>query len=187
MTEECSLCLEMAQENMANTVDHLEKNFQKIRAGKADPAMLDSIKIDNYGVLSPLNQVAGVNTPDPRTLVVQPWDKSMLEPIEKAILGANLGFNPQNDGTIIRINIPVLTEERRLDLVKKVRSETENAKISIRNARRIANEEAKGFKDDGVPEDEIKKLEAEIQKLTDTHVALVDTVTDAKEKDIMKI
>ena len=187
MNEEAQFCLEEAKEQMQNALMHLEKEFQKIRAGKSSPQMLDGVKVDNYGVMSPLNQVANINTPDPKSIVVQPWDKNMLAPIEKAILAANLGFNPKNDGTILRIMVPPLTEERRRDLVKKAKIEAENAKVAIRNTRREANDTAKQLEKDGVPEDDIKKLEEEIQETTNAFIAKVDKLFGIKDADIMTV
>jgi ribosome recycling factor len=149
--------------------------------------MLDGVKIDYYGVLTPIDQAANVHTPDARQIIVQPWDKSALGLIEKAIMAANLGFNPKNEGEILRISVPALTEERRKDLVKKAKAETENARISIRNIRRIANETAKKLKKDGIPEDEIEKMEDDIQKITDLFIGKVDKVFEIKEKDIMTV
>ncbi|MFH1937025.1 MAG: ribosome recycling factor, partial [Bacteroidota bacterium] len=166
MTEETEFTLEEAREGMQLAISHLEKEFQKIRAGKANPMMLEGVKIDYYGVMTPIEQTSNISTPDARQIIVQPWDKSVLGLLEKAIMAANLGFNPKNEGEILRIVVPPLTEERRRDLVKKAKMETENAKISIRNIRRSANDTAKQLKKDGIPEDEVIKLETEIQKLT---------------------
>jgi len=187
MTEEIQFCKDEAKEGMDNAIQHLEKEFTKISAGKANPSMLDGIVVDLYGAKTPLNQTANINVPDPRSIVVQPWDKSILAEIEKEILAANLGVTPQNNGEIIRINIPALTEERRKELVKKAKEEAENCKISIRNVRRSANDDAKQLEKDGAPEDAIKRLSDEIQKLTDDFVKKTDDVFDAKEKDIMTI
>jgi ribosome recycling factor len=187
MTEESVLCLEMAGESMQNALNHLDKEFSKIRAGKASPAMLDGVRVDNYGVISPINQVASINTPDAKLITIQPWDKNMLSVIEKAIMAANLGFNPQNDGIIIRVIVPPLTEERRRDLVKRARIEGENAKVAIRNIRRSANEEAKALEKEGVSEDEVKLLQAKIQELTDSMISKVDKMLEVKEKDIMTV
>ncbi|MBV8389443.1 MAG: ribosome recycling factor [Mucilaginibacter sp.] len=172
---------------MDRAIEHCDGELQKIRAGKASPSMLDDILVEYYGTPTPLNQVGSVNTPDARTIVVQPWEKSLLGAIEKAIMEANLGVNPQNDGVIIRINVPPLTEERRRDLVKKAKSEAENGKIAIRNIRKDANEKIRKLKSDGVSEDEMKTGEAEIQKLTDIHIGKVDVLSEAKEKDIMTV
>ncbi len=187
MTDDCLLCLEEAKESMQNAVAHLEREFQKIRAGKASPQMLEGVKFDYYGTITPIEQAANINTPDPRQIIVQPWDKSVLGAIEKAILAANLGFNPQNEGEVLRINVPALTEDRRRDMVKKAKNEAENSKISIRNTRRNANELAKQLKKDGIPEDDIKQLENEIQKITDHYISEIDKVFEAKEKDIMTV
>jgi ribosome recycling factor len=149
--------------------------------------MLDGIAVDYYGTPTPLAQVGNVNTPDARTIVIQPWEKSLLTAIEKAIKDANLGVNPQNDGVIIRINVPPLTEERRRDLVKKVKAEVENGKVAIRNIRKDTNEKIKKLKSEGVSEDEIKTGEADVQKLTDGYIVKVDKLAEAKEKDIMTV
>ncbi|MDB5111907.1 MAG: ribosome recycling factor [Mucilaginibacter sp.] len=172
---------------MDKAINHADNELTKIRAGKASPAMLDDIMVDYYGSPTPLNQVASVNTPDARTIVIQPWEKSLLSAIEKAIMEANLGVNPQNDGIIIRINVPPLTEERRRDLVKKAKAEAEAGKIAIRNIRKDANEKIRKLKTEGVSEDEMKVGEAEIQKLTDTYIVKVDQLSEAKEKDIMTV
>jgi ribosome recycling factor len=187
MNEEIEFTLEEAKEGMHGAVLHLEKELQKVRAGKASPQMLEGVKIDYYGAMTPIDQAANVSTPDARQIIVQPWDKSVLGLIEKAILAANLGFNPKNEGEILRIIVPSLTEERRKDLVKKAKAEAETAKVSIRNIRRIANETAKKLKKDGVPEDEADKLEADIQKLTDEHILKVDKILETKEKDILTV
>ena len=176
-----------AKASMEKAIEHCDSELLKIRAGKASPAMLDDIVVDYYGSPTPLNQVGSVNTPDARTIVVQPWEKSMLGPIEKAIMEANLGVNPQNDGVIIRINVPPLTEERRRDLVKKAKAEAETGKIAIRNIRKDANEKIRKLKADGVSEDEMKVGEAEVQKLTDSYIVKVDALSLAKEKDIMTV
>lgn len=187
MTEESQFVLDEAKEGMQNAITHLEREFQKIRTGKASPDMLEDVKIDYYGVMTPLNQAANINTPDARQIVVQAFDKNMLPVMEKAILAANLGFNPRNDGEVLRIQVPPLTEERRRDLVKLAKSEAENTKVGIRNIRRSANDEAKTLKKDGVPEDEVKRLEDEIQKLTDKYIKQVDELSDKKEKDMMSV
>ena len=143
MNEEVDFCLMEAEERMENTIKHLETELTKIRAGKASPSMLEGIFVDYYGTTTPLNQVSNVNTPDPKSILVQPWEKAMLEPIEKAILAANIGLTPINNGEVIRITVPALTEERRMQLVKQVKNEGENAKISLRNSRKWANDELK--------------------------------------------
>ncbi|MBD1365527.1 ribosome recycling factor [Mucilaginibacter sp. ZT4R22] len=172
---------------MDKAIAHADSELTKIRAGKANPAMLDDITIDYYGTATPLSQVGSVNTPDARTIVVQPWEKNLLPLIEKAIKEANLGVNPQNDGIIIRINVPPLTEERRRDLVKKAKAEAETGKVAVRNIRKDANEKIKKLKTEGVSEDEIKVGEAEVQKLTDAYIIKVDQLSEAKEKDIMTV
>jgi ribosome recycling factor len=187
MSEDLKFVLENAKESMESAVSHLENELQKIRAGKANPAILNDVLVDYYGSKTPLNQVANINTQDARTLVVQPYEKSMLTPIEKGIQLANLGFNPQNDGILIRIAIPPLTEERRKDLVKKAKAEGENAKVGLRSARKEANEEIKKLQKDGLAEDEAKTAEEKIQKITDEYGAKVDKHLEAKEKEIMTV
>jgi ribosome recycling factor len=176
-----------AKAAMDRAIEHADGELNKIRAGKASPSMLDDVYVDYYGTATPLSQVGTVNTPDARTIVIQPWEKSLLTAIEKAIMEANLGVNPQNDGVIIRINVPPLTEERRRDLAKKAKGEAENGKIAIRNVRKDANEKIRKLKTDGVSEDEMKTGEAEIQKLTDAYIIKIDQLSDAKEKDIMTV
>jgi ribosome recycling factor len=187
MNEEIQFTLDTAKEAMENAMAHLDIQLQKIRAGKANPMMLSRVVVDYYGTLTPLTQVANVNALDGRTLSVQPWEKSMLEEIEKGIVHANLGLNPQNNGESILINIPALTEERRIDLSKQAKAEGEDAKVGIRNARKDANDDVKKFKNDGLSEDLSKDAENEVQKLTDTFVSKVDALIDAKEKDIMTV
>lgn len=187
MNEEAQMCLDEAREGMENALVHLDKEFQKIRAGKASPQMLEGIKINYYGAMTPIEQTANINTPDPRQIIVQPWDKSILGDLEKAILNANLGFNPKNEGEILRISVPPLTEQRRLELVKKAKGEAEDTRISIRNTRRSANELAKTLEKEGLPEDESKKLQDRIQELTDEYIKKVDEMLDAKEKDVMTV
>lgn len=187
MSEETVFLYDEAEEKMENAIKHLERELVKIRAGKANPQMLDSVRVDYYGTMTPLAQISNINTPDPRSIVIQPWEKNMLGPIEKAIMAANLGFNPQNDGTLIRVVVPPLTEERRRDLVKKSKAEAETCKVSIRNARREAIDSGKKLEKEGVPEDEVKRLESDIQELTNTYIQKVDKLLEAKEKDIMTI
>lgn len=187
MSEDILFLLEETKEAMHNAILHLEKEFQKIRTGKSSAQMLDGIKIDYYGVPTPLDQVANINTPDAKQIIVQPWDKNTLSLIEKAIMFANLGFNPRNDGEVLRIIVPPLTEERRKDLAKRVRSEGENAKVAIRNIRRTSNDSAKKLEKEGVPEDLIKKAENDIQEMTNSFIAKVDKLMDYKEKDIMTV
>lgn len=187
MNEEVELLLDVTEEKMQSAITHLEKALLKIRAGKANPTMLNGVFVDYYGTNTPLNQVANVGTSDARTIVIQPWEKNMIEPIEKAIMAANLGFNPDNNGEIIRINIPMLTEERRATLVKKVKAEGEEAKISLRSSRRDANEELKKMQKEGLSEDMEKTAEDKVQKLTDKFYEKVDSLISVKEKDIMTI
>ena len=187
MTEESQFCLDEAKEGMEHAVLHLDREFQKIRAGKASPQMLDGVRVDYYGASTPIENISNISTPDPRQITIQPWEKSMISPIEKAILAANLGFNPQNNCELIRIAVPPLTEERRKDLVKKAKAESENAKVSIRNIRRIAMDTAKKLEKEGIPEDEIKVLEKEIQDATNFYIDKVDKHLITKEKDIMTV
>ena len=187
MNEEVELVLDVAEEKMQDSIKHLEKTLSKIRAGKANPSMLSGLSVDYYGTDTPLSQVANIGTSDARTIVIQPWEKAMIAPIEKAIMVANLGFNPDNNGEVIRINIPMLTEERRTNLVKQVKNEGEDAKISIRNSRRDANDEFKQMKNDGLSEDIAKRSEDEVQKLTDKYYEKVESLIDTKEEDIMTI
>ncbi|GHE23651.1 ribosome recycling factor [Sphingobacterium griseoflavum] len=187
MNELISLELDDCKESMGKAVAHAESELTKIRAGKASPSMLDGISVDYYGSMTPLSQVSNINTTDARTIVIQPWEKNILGAIEKAIMDSNLGLNPQNDGTIIRLAIPVLTEERRRDLVKKVKEEAEKGRIAIRNIRKDANESIKKLKNDGASEDEIKSGEAEVQKLTDSFIVKVDQLAELKEKDVMTV
>lgn len=185
--EEIELFLEEANELMDKAIGHTNKEFSKIRAGKAMPSMLDGLMVEYYGSQTPLNQVASVNTPDARTLMIKPWEKNSLPEIEKAIINSDLGFNPQNDGELIRINIPPLTEERRIALMKQVKAEAENGKISIRNIRKDTNDSLKSLLKEGASEDAIKTAEDRVQKLTDTHVARIDELVTSKEEDIMTI
>ncbi|HWV73079.1 MAG TPA: ribosome recycling factor [Pseudosphingobacterium sp.] len=187
MNDLIKLQLEDASEAMEKAIAHAESELTKIRAGKAMPSMLDGINVDYYGTPTPLSQIGTINTPDPRSLVVQPWEKSMLSVIEKAIIDSNIGLNPQNDGNIIRLAVPPLTEERRRELVKKVKEEAEKGKVAIRNIRKDANDKIKKFKNDGVSEDEIKVGEGEVQKLTDSFIVRVDRLAEVKEKDIMTV
>jgi ribosome recycling factor len=187
MSEEVQMALGEASEAMEKTIEHLEYELTKIRAGKANPSMLDGVKVDYYGTPTPLKNVANVNTPDARTITVQAWEKKMLEPIGKAIMEANLGLNPQNNGEVIIISVPMLTEERRKDLSKRAHSEGEHAKVGIRNARKDAMEFIKQAQKDGLAEDEAKSGEIKIQELTDRYNKRVDEVVAVKDKDIMTI
>jgi ribosome recycling factor len=185
MNEDIQFILDTTKEAMDNAIKHLEKQFVNIRAGKASPAMLGSVMVDYYGAQTPLSQVANVNTPDGRTITVQPWEKSMLQEIERGITYANLGFNPMNNGDTIIINVPPLTEERRRDLAKQAKSEAEDAKVSIRTARKDANNDIK--KNDDISEDLKKNAEIDVQQMTDNHVKMVDDLFDNKEKEIMTV
>jgi ribosome recycling factor len=187
MSDELKKIIDESQQHMERAIDHLEHELQKIRTGRANPQILDGIQVDYYGTPTPLYQVANVNAPDARTIVIQPWEKGMLQPIEKAVQAANLGFNPQNDGTIVRISVPPLTEERRKELVKKARAEGEHCKVNIRNQRRDALEIIKKAKTKSLPEDLAKEGETKIQKQTDEYVIKVDKHLDAKEKEIMTV
>lgn len=179
--------LDAASDKMEKAIEHLDNDIGKIRAGKANPKMLEDLKIDYYGTLTPLPQAANINTPDPRTITIQPWDKKMIPIIEKAILAANLGMNPDNNGEIVRINVPPLTEERRKDLVKQVKKIGEDIRIAIRNIRRDAIEDLKKLKKDGLPEDMEKDAEADTQKLTDKSIKKIDELLEKKEKDILTV
>jgi len=187
MTEELNLILEMADEQMLKSIQHLENELTTVRAGKANPTMLNHIKVEYYGSPTPLPQVSSVSNQDARTLLIKPFEKSLLSEIEKAIFQANLGVTPQNDGNVVRITIPMLTEERRKDLVKQVKNMGEHAKVSIRNARREANEEIKKLQKDGLPEDIAKSSEEKVQKRTDDFIKKVDQELELKEADIMKV
>lgn len=187
MTEELQMIFDEVKEQMAKAISHLETELQKIRAGKAHPSMLDSIMVEYYGSMTPLKQIANVSTPDPRTITVQPWEKSAIDTIATAIVNANLGLNPQNNGDLIIINVPSLTEERRKDLTKRVRSEGEHARVSIRNARKEANDMIKAEEKGGLSEDIAKTAEGKVQELTDTYNKKVEEVLDNKEKDIMTV
>jgi ribosome recycling factor len=187
MEEEAQFCEEVAKDKMVKSILHLEDELIHIRAGKATPAILDGITVDYYGSLTPLSQVSNVNTPDPKTIAIQPWEKNMLQVIEKAILAANIGLTPVNNGELIRLNIPPLTEERRKNLVKQVKTLGENSKVSIRNARRDANDELKKLLKNGLPEDIEKEASEKIQHMTDDYIRKVDAVVALKEKDIMTV
>lgn len=185
MNEDIRFILDSAQESMDNALKHLEKQLANIRAGKASPAMLGSVMVNYYGSQTPLSQVSNVNTPDGRTITVQPWERSMLQEIEKGIMIANLGFNPMNNGETIIINVPPLTEERRRDLAKQAKAEAEDAKIGVRSARKDANNEIK--KSDDVSEDLKKNAEIDIQHLTDKYVKKIDDILEVKEREIMTV
>jgi ribosome recycling factor len=187
MTEESEFLLQETEDQMNKSIQFLEKELHKLRTGKATPQMLEGIRINYYGVQTPLEQTANITTPDARQIIIQPWDKSIIQDIDKAIMAANLGLNPKNEGEVLRILVPPLTEERRRDLVKKAKVEAENAKIAIRNIRRSSNDMAKDLEKEGVAEDEVKKLQEDIQKLTDKYIDMVDKIASQKEKDIMTV
>jgi len=184
MDEDIKFIIDSTKESMDSAIKHLEKQLVNIRAGKASPAMLGSVMVDYYGSQTPLNQVANVNTPDGRTISVQPWEKNMLQEIERGIMLANLGFNPMNNGDFIIINVPPLTEERRMNLAKQAKSEAEDAKVGIRNARKEAMND---IKKSDVSEDLQNNAEIDVQELTDTYVKKVDDILDVKEKEIMTV
>jgi ribosome recycling factor len=185
MNEEAQFAVDSAKEQMDKAISHLEHELGKIRTGRANPSMLDGVRVDYYGSMTPLNQVANVNTPDARSIMIQPWEKAMLDPIVKAIQAANLGFNPGSNGTAVIINVPPLTEERRKDLVKKAKAEGENAKVSIRTARKEGNEAVRKIK--SLTQDDVKGAEEKIQQMTDGYIVKVDKHLEQKEKEIMTV
>ncbi|MDR1846960.1 MAG: ribosome recycling factor [Bacteroidales bacterium] len=187
MAEEIKKLLEEAKHTMSGALLHLEKELIKLRAGKASPQMLAGVKVDYYGTPTPIENVGNVSTPDPKQIIIQPWEKSMLQAIDKAILAANLGFTPKVDADVIRIVLPPITEERRRELVKRSKSEGEEAKIAVRNIRRNTLEKVKKLKDNGISEDEIKQAEKDLQDLTDRNIKDTDGIIAAKEKEIMSI
>ncbi|MBE5820936.1 MAG: ribosome recycling factor [Clostridia bacterium] len=176
------------EERMNKTISVLSENFSEVRAGRANPAILNKIKVDYYGTPTPINQVAGISVPEARLIVIQPWDASLLKEIEKEILKAEIGINPNNDGKVIRLSFPELTEERRKDLVKEIKKMAEDSKVAIRSIRRDGIDEAKAKQKGGeLTEDELKSAEDQIQKLTDKKVAEIDALLQSKEKDIMSV
>lgn len=185
--EEIQMYLDDANEKMDNAVDHVAAEITKIRAGKAMPNMLDGIKVEYYGSLTPLNQVSSVNSPDARTLMIKPFEKSIIQEIEKAIINSDLGLNPQNDGEQVIINVPALTEERRRELVKHTKNEGEKGKISLRNARHESIQGIKALKDEGVSEDDIKWGEEEIQLILNKNSRKIEELLEHKEKEIMTV
>lgn len=187
MNEELELVIDDMSDNMKKAIAHLETEISKIRAGKATPMIVDGIHVDYYGAATPISQVANITVTDARTLSIQPWERNMLTPIERAIIAANIGINPQNDGNYIRLFLPPLTEERRRELVKKVFGEGEHAKVAIRNIRRDSLEEVKKMQKNGLSEDIAKNSETQIQGITDKYIALADQHCKDKEKDIMKV
>lgn len=187
MSDDLKSILDNSTQSMKKAIGHLEAELVKIRAGKANPSMIDGIMTEYYGNPTPINQVANVSVLDARTISIQPWEKNMLQAIEKSIIAANIGINPQNDGNVIRLYLPPLTEERRRELVKRCNQEGENARISVRNIRRDAIEHIKKLQKDGVSEDACKDAEKEAQDITDKHIALVEKHLEAKEKEIMAV
>jgi ribosome recycling factor len=187
MNEEVQMIFEMTKERMEKSIEHLDNELMRIRAGKANVHILDGIMVDYYGSPTPLAQVSNISTPDAKTIMIQPWEKATIEPNEKALMVSNVGITPANNGEVIRLGIPQLTEERRRDLVKQVKNEGENARVSLRNSRRDANDEYKQMQKNGLSEDETKDAEVEIQKLTDDFSTRVDTIVAAKDEDIMTI
>ena len=187
MNDEAKKMLSEADASMMEAIAHLDKELGKLRAGKASPAMLGGVKVDYYGTMTPLDQVGNINTPDAKQIVVQPWEKSLLGAISKAIQAANLGFVPKIEADVVRIILPPVTEERRKELCKKAKAEAENAKVSIRNIRRNILEKVKKLKDSGTLEDEVKTLEKEVQDVTDKFIKKADEVVSVKEKEIMSI
>ncbi|MFZ4058735.1 MAG: ribosome recycling factor [Ferruginibacter sp.] len=187
MSEELLQVKQDAESTMKKAINHLETELVKIRAGKASPNMLDGITAEYYGTPTLLSQIANITALDARTISIQPWERNMLQPIERAIINSNIGLNPQNDGNYIRLYLPPLTEERRKELVKRCNGEGENARISIRNIRRDAIEHIKKLQKDGLSEDAAKDAEAEIQEITNKHISLVEKHLEAKEKEIMVV
>src|ERR1051325_9199029 len=187
MAEDIPHIISSAEDHMKKAINHLETELGKIRAGKANPQILDGIVVDYYGSPMPINQVGNLSVMDARTLTIQPWEKNMLQPIERAIIASNIGINPQNDGNIIRLFLPPLTEERRKELVKKCHNEGEHAKVAIRNIRREAIENIKKLQKGGLSEDAAKDAEQDIQVITDKYIALVDKNLATKEKEIMSV
>lgn len=187
MEEEVQLYLDDAKDKMEKALLHLSNELIKLRAGKANPNMLDGIHVDYYGTSTPLSQVANINTPDPKSIIIQPWEKKIIGEIEKAILAANIGITPMNNGEVVRLNLPPLTEERRKQLVKSVNHEGENAKVSIRTSRRECIEEFKKMQKNGLPEDAQKTAEEKVEKLTEAYYKKVDEMLSKKEQEIMTV
>jgi len=182
------MSLNVMNERMTKAIDNLENNYSEVRAGRANPAILNKVMVDYYGTLTPINQVASISVPESRMIVIQPWDKTLLSTIEKAIEKADIGIHPMNDGSLIRLTFPELTEERRKDLAKDIKKMAEEAKVAIRNIRRDEMDEAKAsIKKDGISEDEERALEDKIQKATDSSIAKIDEMAQKKEKEIMSV
>jgi ribosome recycling factor len=187
MAEDVASIISTSEDNMTKAISHLESELVKIRAGKANPQMLDGLVVDYYGSPMPINQVANVSVMDARTLSIQPWEKNMIQPIERAIIAANIGVTPQNDGALIRLYLPPLTEDRRKELVKKCQAEGEHSKVAIRNIRRDAIEHVKRLQKNGLSEDASKDAETNIQQVTDKYISAVEKHLAAKEKEIMAV
>ncbi len=187
MIDKAQAVIDAVKEKMQSAVTYLDEDLKTYRAGKANPAVFNSVVVNYYGTMTPIPQVASITTPDAKTMLIQPWDRNLIHPVEKAIMDANLGFTPQNNGEVIRINIPALTEERRKELVKKARTAGESAKVGVRNARRDAIDALKKLQKEGLPEDTEKDFEDEVQKLTDTYSKKVEDILSAKEKEIMTV
>ncbi len=187
MNDDLEFAIESAKDSMQKAIEHLESELLKIRAGKANPVMLEGINAEYYGSPTPISQIANITVMDARTLSVQPWEKNMLQPIERAIIAANIGINPQNDGNFIRIFLPPLTEERRKELVKRCNGEGEQAKVAIRNIRREAIEQIKKLQKEGVSEDEAKNAESDVQEITNNYILKVDKHLELKDKEIMSV
>jgi len=187
MTDDLSIIIDDGKDSMTKAINHLETELVKIRAGKASPAMLNGIVVDYYGNPTPIDQVGNISAMDARTISIQPWEKNMLQPIERAIISANIGINPQNDGNIIRLFLPPLTEERRKEMVKRCNGEGEQAKVAVRSVRRDGIEHIKKLQKDGLSEDQAKDAETEIQEMTDKFISLVEKHLEAKEKEIMSV
>lgn len=185
--EDLEFYLEEAKDHMEKSVHHVSVALAKIRAGRAMPGMLDGLMVDYYGSPTPISQVASVNTPDAKTLAIKPWEKNLVHEIEKTIINSDLGLNPQNDGEIVRLNIPPLTEERRKSLVKQSRSEAEHGRVSVRNVRKDTNDHLKKLLTEHVSEDEVKKAEIKVQSFTDDFIKKIDEILANKEKDIMTV
>ena len=185
--EEIELYLEDARELMEKAIHHVNFSFGKIRAGKATPGMLDGILVEYYGNPTPLNQVSSINTPDARTIIIKPWEKNIIPNIEKAIINSDIGLNPQNDGELVRLNVPPLSEERREQLVKQAKHEAEIGRVSVRNIRKDTNDHLKKLLKEHISEDAVKRAEDEVQKLTDEFIAKIDEMLTKKEKDIMTV
>ena len=187
MIDKAQAGIDAVKEKMQSAVTYLDEDLKTYRAGKANPAVFNSVVVNYYGTMTPIPQVASITTPDAKTMLIQPWDRNLIHPVEKAIMDANLGFTPQNNGEVIRINIPALTEERRKELVKKARTAGESAKVGVRNARRDAIDALKKLQKEGLPEDTEKDFEDEVQKLTDNFSKKVEDILSAKEKEIMTV